>query len=80
MRRAAAPTATLLFLPKTGWAIAHSAHPPVTPLYIDTTVDSNYVVTRMKIPFSLKMPLDLSGLRKSNIALIFGAILGKVII
>ena len=79
MRRTAAPTATLLFLPKTGWAIAHSAHPPVTPLYIDTTVD-DYVDTRMKIPFSLKMPLDLSGLRKSNIALIFGAILGKVII
>ena len=79
MRRTPAPTATLLFLPKTGWAIAHSAHPPVTPLYIDTTVD-NYVDKRMKIPFSLKMPLDLSGPTKSNIALIFGAILGKVII
>ena len=34
MRRAAAHAAALLFFQKTGWAIAHSAHPPVTPVFI----------------------------------------------
>ena len=32
----------------------------------------------MEIPLSLKMPLDLSGPTKSNIALTFGAIIGIV--
>ena len=32
MRRAAAAPLAPSILPKSGWAIAHSAHPPFTPL------------------------------------------------
>ena len=46
-------------LTKTGWAIAHPAHPPVTPLYVLIFWEKSKVSTYQLISLCARLSLDV---------------------
>ena len=54
-RHAAAAWGSLLFCQKTGWALAHPVHPPVTPLTLNSSIlNSKKITNRLPTNYTEK--------------------------